>query len=61
MIMMQREMPLEKLKGTFLLEEAICYGHAAAAICVTRKGGQPSIPKQEEVEAFVTENNIGFF
>ena len=56
MIMMQLEMPLEKLKGTFLLEEAICYGHAAAAICVTRKGGQPSIPKQEEVEAFVDEN-----
>ena len=52
MIMMQLEMPLEKLKG------AICYGHAAAAICVTRKGGQPSIPKQEEVEAFVDENKI---
>jgi len=34
------------------LEEAIRYAHAAAAICVTRKGGQPSIPSLEETEQF---------
>lgn len=32
---------------------AVRFGHAAAAICVTRKGGHPSIPTAEEVEDFV--------
>ena len=36
--------------------EAIRYAHAAAAICVTRKGGHPSIPTAEETEAFLREN-----
>ena len=34
------------------LEEAVRYGNAAAALCVTRKGGHPSIPAKEEVDSF---------
>ena len=35
--------------------EAVRRAHAAAAICVTRKGGQASIPLREEAEAFFEE------
>lgn len=38
------------------IKEAIRYAHAAAAICVTRKGGQPSIPSVEETAQFYQEN-----
>ena len=41
------------------METAIRYGHAAAAICVTRKGGHPSIPTAKEVERFLLENKVG--
>jgi ribokinase len=34
------------------IEEAIIYGSMAAAISVTKKGAQPSIPKGEEIEEF---------
>lgn len=34
------------------LPEAIRFAHAAAAIAVTRKGAQPSVPWREEIEAF---------
>lgn len=34
------------------MHEAIRFAHAAAAVCVTRKGGQPSIPTQREAESF---------
>ena len=34
------------------IREAIRYAHAAAAICVTRKGGQPSIPEKREADEF---------
>lgn len=37
------------------MEDAIRYAHAAAAVCVTRKGGQISIPTREETEAFYKE------
>lgn len=40
------------------VEEAIRYAHAAAAVCVTRKGGQISIPSREETEAFYKERGI---
>jgi ribokinase len=34
-------------------EEAIRFGNAAAAISVTRKGAQPSIPKLDEVNSYL--------
>lgn len=38
------------------MKEAIRLAHAAAAICVTREGGQQSIPSQEEAEEFYRRN-----
>ena len=43
---------------TALLEENHCqrrfgFAHAAAAIAVTRKGAQPSVPWREEIDAFL--------
>ncbi|MCX2961787.1 ribokinase [Rodentibacter caecimuris] len=38
------------------LDEAICFGQAAAAISVTRKGAQPSIPSRQETLEFLTNN-----
>lgn len=35
------------------LPDAIRFAHAAAAIAVTRKGAQPSVPWREEIEAFL--------
>ncbi|EPF6158599.1 ribokinase [Citrobacter sedlakii] len=35
------------------LSNAIRFAHAAAAIAVTRKGAQPSVPWREEIEAFL--------
>lgn len=35
------------------LPEAIRFAHAAAAIAVTRKGAQPSVPWREEIKAFL--------
>ena len=37
------------------LSEAIRFAHAAAAIAVTRKGAQPSVPWREEIEAFLSQ------
>ena len=34
------------------IEDAILFGNAAAALCVTKKGGAPSIPSLTEAEAF---------
>jgi ribokinase len=42
---------------TALLEgsaaEAIRFAHAAAAIAVTRKGAQPSVPWRKEIDEFL--------
>lgn len=38
------------------LNEAIKYATAASAICVTRMGAQPAIPKEEEVRNFLNMN-----
>lgn len=35
------------------MEEAIYFGHAAAGICVSRKGAHPSIPTEQEVIDFL--------
>lgn len=35
--------------------EAVRFAHAAAAIAVTRRGGQPSVPWRNEIEAFLQE------
>ncbi|NOU62259.1 ribokinase [Marinifilum caeruleilacunae] len=37
--------------------EALRFASAASAICVTRMGAQPSIPTEEEVFAFLSENS----
>jgi len=37
--------------------EAVRFASAAAAISVTRLGAQPSIPKREEIEGFLSEQN----
>lgn len=39
------------------IKEAIRFAHAAAAICVTREGGQQSIPSQEEAAVFYREHS----
>jgi ribokinase len=38
------------------VREAVRFACAAAAISVTRKGAQPSIPKRREIEAFLREH-----
>lgn len=35
------------------LAEAIRFAHAAAAIAVTRKGAQPSVPRRDEIDDFL--------
>ncbi|HBS7725655.1 ribokinase [Klebsiella pneumoniae] len=37
------------------LPEAICFAHAAAAIAVTRKGAQPSVPWRTEIDEFLAQ------
>ncbi|WP_061706601.1 ribokinase [Pseudenterobacter timonensis] len=37
------------------LNEAIRFAHAAAAIAVTRKGAQPSVPWRKEIDAFLNQ------
>jgi ribokinase len=39
------------------LAEAVRFAHAVAAVSVTRKGAQPSLPKMDEVRAFLCEQN----
>lgn len=42
------------LEGT-ALAEAIRFAHAAAAIAVTRKGAQPSVPWRTEIDEFLAQ------
>ncbi len=42
------------LEGT-ALPEAIRFAHAAAAIAVTRKGAQPSVPWRTEIDEFLAQ------
>lgn len=37
------------------LDEAIRFAHAAAAIAVTRKGAQPSVPWRKEIDDFLSQ------
>ncbi len=37
------------------LAEALRFGHAAAAIAVTRKGAQPSVPWRNEIDDFLNQ------
>jgi ribokinase len=37
------------------LDEAVRFAHAAAAIAVTRRGAQPSVPWRHEIDAFLKE------
>jgi ribokinase len=40
------------------MRKAITFATAAAALCVTTLGAQPSIPGEEEISTFLLENNI---
>jgi ribokinase len=40
-----------------LVQDAVRFGNAAAAIAVTRPGAQPSIPTRAEVDAFLQKQN----
>jgi len=37
------------------LNDAIRFAHAAAAIAVTRKGAQPSVPWRNEIDDFLSQ------
>jgi ribokinase len=37
------------------LDDAIRFAHAAAAIAVTRKGAQPSVPWRNEIDDFLSQ------
>ncbi|MDC3132758.1 ribokinase [Flavobacteriaceae bacterium] len=39
-------------------EDSLIFATAASAICITKMGAQPSIPKEKEVRAFLNENII---
>ncbi|MDR3439389.1 ribokinase [Telmatospirillum sp.] len=41
------------------LEQAVVFGQAAAALSVTCRGAQPSIPSREETEAFLASHGHG--
>ncbi|MDO5977522.1 ribokinase [Flavivirga spongiicola] len=39
-------------------ENSLIFASAASAICITKMGAQPSIPKEDEVRAFLSKNKL---
>lgn len=48
-----------RLCGGSPMREAVVFANAAATICVSRYGAQPSIPRLEEVERFLKDRRAG--
>ena len=50
----RKHVPQALLEGK-KMDDAIRFAHAAAAIAVTRKGAQPSVPWRKEIDEFLSQ------